>query len=146
MEDWENTWQMSFYPSKCSTFGISQSKGKGVFPTTHHLHGQQLVVASSRKYLAVTITDDLSWANLSKKQDCGLLPDEIQRLRHYGQVRHLRHYGSPCTGGRVSCLGYLQAERRSAAWKGAYSVQQQGAPATTSETEHLVPNNHCSMV
>ena len=59
--DWENTCQMSFNPSKCNTIRISPSKRKSVLPMTSHLHGQQLmVVSSSRKYLGVTITDDLS--------------------------------------------------------------------------------------
>ena len=61
LEDWENTWQMSFNPSKCNTFRISPSKRKNLLPTAYYLHGQQLVVASSSKYLRVTTTVPLGF-------------------------------------------------------------------------------------
>ena len=65
--DWENTWQMSFNPSKRNTTQFSPSKRKGALPTTYHFyHGQQLVVTSSSKYLGTTITDDLSWTDHAK--------------------------------------------------------------------------------
>ena len=74
----ENTWQMSFNPSKCNTIQISSNKRKNVLPTTYHLHGQQLVVASSSKYLGVTITDDLFWTTHAEP------PKELQSLYHQG--------------------------------------------------------------
>ena len=40
---------------------------KGMLPTTYHLHGQQLVVVSSSKYLGVTVTDDLLSGNHAEK-------------------------------------------------------------------------------
>ena len=108
LEDWENTWQMSFNPSKCNTIQISSIKRKNALLTTYHLHGQQLVVASPSKYLGVTITDNLFWTNHAEP------PEELQTLHHQGQVRHLRHYGTPLHCIRVcsNCLEPLQSERR----------------------------------
>jgi hypothetical protein len=55
LERWENGWQMSFNPTKCSY----QSVTKTVLPTHYQLHGHTLEVVEASKHLGVTITNDL---------------------------------------------------------------------------------------
>jgi hypothetical protein len=61
LEKWEKTWQMSFNADKCFTLHISKKRK----PTEYNylLHNQVLEVAKDSKYLGVTISNDLSWAN-----------------------------------------------------------------------------------
>ena len=58
LELWEETWQMSFNPTKCVVLRIS-SKKKLV--TAYPLHGHTLEVVNASKYLGLTLTEDLSW-------------------------------------------------------------------------------------
>ena len=75
-----------------------------------------------------TVSMDNSWwappcwdTGGQRKQDCGLPPEEHQRLHHKGQVCHLCQCGMPYTGVYINCLGPLQAERHPAALKGTVS-------------------------
>ena len=61
LERWENEWQMSFNPTKCTVIRVSPSKTKPVLPTHYQLHGHTLEVMEASKHLGVTITNDLSW-------------------------------------------------------------------------------------
>ena len=61
LERWENEWQMSFNPTKCTVIRVSPRKTKPVLPTHYLLHGHTLEVVEASKYLGVTITNDLSW-------------------------------------------------------------------------------------
>jgi hypothetical protein len=63
LEKWEKTWQMSFNADKCFTLHISKKRK----PTEYNylLHNQMLEVTKNSKYLGVTISNDLSWANHS---------------------------------------------------------------------------------
>jgi hypothetical protein len=61
LERWENEWQMSFNPTKCTVIRVSPSKTKPVLPTHYQLHGHTLEVMETSKHLGVTITNDLSW-------------------------------------------------------------------------------------
>jgi hypothetical protein len=61
LERWENEWQMSFNPTKCTVIRVSPSKTKPVLPTHYQLHGHTLVVMEASKHLGVIITKDLSW-------------------------------------------------------------------------------------
>ena len=57
---WQDKWQMSFNPSKCSVMVISNKK---VPPTRDYVFcGQTLDKKSSQPYLGVTIDSKLSWA------------------------------------------------------------------------------------
>jgi hypothetical protein len=39
LERWENEWQMSFNPTKCTVIRVSPRKTKPVLPTHYQLHG-----------------------------------------------------------------------------------------------------------
>lgn len=60
LQQWEETWQMSFNPTKCVVMRISTKKKK-VLQTQYQLHGHTLDVVDVSKYLGVNIKDDLSW-------------------------------------------------------------------------------------
>lgn len=64
LEDWENTWQMSFNASKCNTLRIFPSKQNrsNHISSDYILHGQVLETVKSTEYLGVTMTDDLTWS------------------------------------------------------------------------------------
>ena len=57
----ENIWQISFNADKCFILHISKKRK----PTEYNylLHNQVLEVTNKSKYLGVTITNDMSWAN-----------------------------------------------------------------------------------
>lgn len=57
---WENKWQMSFHPAKCTVVRISTNKHN--FLDTHYfLHEPKLEVVDNNKYLGATLSEDLSW-------------------------------------------------------------------------------------
>ena len=60
-EKWEKTWQMSFNADKCFTLHISKKRKPTVY--NYLLHNQVPEVTKDSKYLGVTISNDLSWAN-----------------------------------------------------------------------------------
>ena len=62
LENWEETWQMHFNPSKCTTLRmVPVNYTNDVLETTYNLHGQQLEVTPSSKYLGVNLDDKLTW-------------------------------------------------------------------------------------
>ena len=63
LEEWERIWQMSFNPSKCSVIRVTAGKRKKVFQSSYRLHGQELEVVDSSKYLGVKVTNDLTWSS-----------------------------------------------------------------------------------
>ncbi|XP_062575423.1 uncharacterized protein LOC134237333 [Saccostrea cucullata] len=61
LEGWEKKWQMCFHPEKCTVIRISNKRQP--LQTSYTLHGHQLEVVESGKYLGVTISQDLQWNN-----------------------------------------------------------------------------------
>ena len=61
LENWENRWQMSFNPSKCTVIRVAPNKSKTAIHTNYQLHGHTLEIVDSNKYLGVTLTSNLSW-------------------------------------------------------------------------------------
>ena len=59
LEGWESARQMLFDPSKCEVIRITKKRNR--ISGSYCIHGQQLALAKSGKYLGVTITDTLSW-------------------------------------------------------------------------------------
>ncbi len=57
--EWENKWQMSFNPSKCSVMRITRKKQLVI--SNYIMHGQILSCAEHHPYLGVEITKDLFW-------------------------------------------------------------------------------------
>ena len=59
LETRERDWQMFFNPLKCEVIRISKKRNQTTGSYT--IHGHQLATVKSRKYLGVTLTDNLSW-------------------------------------------------------------------------------------
>ena len=59
LEQWEQTWQMSFRPDKCKIIRFTRSSS----PITFHysLHDQRLTSVTSYKYLGVHVSSDLKF-------------------------------------------------------------------------------------
>ena len=58
----DGRWQMKFSPEKCQVISICASR-KHRRKTVYILHGHTLETVNSAKYLAVTISQDLTWKN-----------------------------------------------------------------------------------
>ena len=59
LQEWEKDWMMSFHPSKCQVLNVTTKKNKISHPYT--IHGHQLAVEKTVKYLGVNINEKLSW-------------------------------------------------------------------------------------
>ena len=59
LEAWEQIWQMSFHPEKCTVIRVTNKRQP--METKYMLHGHQLEVIDSGKYLGITISQDLQW-------------------------------------------------------------------------------------
>ena len=68
LTEFEETWMMSFNPSKCEVLTVTCKKQPTLF--TYSMHEQILNRVKSTKYLGVTITSDLNW-NKHNKQTAG---------------------------------------------------------------------------
>jgi len=60
LEKWESDWQMDFHPQKCTMLCICDNKRHRI-DTTYMLHQHILAREESSKYLAVTVSDNLTW-------------------------------------------------------------------------------------
>ena len=60
LESWEETWQMSFNPSKCTVLRIAPPNKKTI-QTSYILHGHTLEIEEHTKYLGVTLPNSLQW-------------------------------------------------------------------------------------
>ena len=62
LETWEKSWDMSFYPRKCTTLPvISPMRMKKLLRPSYQLHNHTLANVTLAKYLGVTIAQDLDW-------------------------------------------------------------------------------------
>ena len=61
LEDWEDTWKMSFNASKCNTISITRKKNK--IQNDYSLHRQTLERVPSTTYLGIELKSDLTWKN-----------------------------------------------------------------------------------
>ena len=59
LEAWGKNWQMSLNPIKCEVIRICKRRSQ--ITDSYTIHGHQLAIVKSRKYLGVTRTDNLSW-------------------------------------------------------------------------------------
>ena len=59
LEQWEQTWQMSFRPDKCKLLRFTRSNSPIIFD--YYLHNQQLSPVTSHKYLGVHISSNLKF-------------------------------------------------------------------------------------
>ena len=59
LQEWERDWQMSFNVSKCEVITVTWKRNP--IKTTYTIHGHDLTVNKTGKYLGVTIADNLTW-------------------------------------------------------------------------------------
>jgi hypothetical protein len=59
LQEWENKWQMSFNPDKCEVLTIT-NKRKPI-QAAYNIHGVQLKLVETAKYLGLNINCHLSW-------------------------------------------------------------------------------------
>ena len=59
LEQWENTWGMSFNPTKCNI--IHMSRKKDPLLHTYHIKGTNLEAVENATYLGINVAKDLSW-------------------------------------------------------------------------------------
>ena len=88
---WEEKWQMSFHPKKCSVIRITRKRSPKIFD--YKLHGHILQSETDSKYLGVTINNKLSWNNhidnTTKKANASLafLRRNLQISQHHIKER-----------------------------------------------------------
>ena len=59
LADWEQEWLMEFHPKKCQVIRVTKARKPQEY--YYFLHGHQLEVVESAKYLGVTINNNLNW-------------------------------------------------------------------------------------
>ncbi|MFC1375539.1 MAG: reverse transcriptase family protein [gamma proteobacterium symbiont of Ctena orbiculata] len=59
LQQWEQDWQMSFNPSKCEVVRVT--KRRNPVEAKYQIHGHDLTITKTGKYLGVVISEDLSW-------------------------------------------------------------------------------------
>ena len=59
LQQWEKDWLMAFNPDKCELIRITNKRK--IIPATYTIHGQQLQLVDTARYLGVDIHSKLSW-------------------------------------------------------------------------------------
>ena len=59
LETWEQSWDMSFHPGKCTTLPVTRARNPK--RNNYSLHEHTLEIVHNSKYLGVTLTSDLTW-------------------------------------------------------------------------------------
>ena len=84
LQQWENTWLMSFNPSKCSVLRSCPSRSP--INSSYSIHNTTLQRSNICKYLGITISDDFKWsshiATITKKanQQLGFVRRNTRQL------------------------------------------------------------------
>ena len=116
---------MSFNPSKCSVIRVTAGKRKKVYQSSYRLHGQELEVVDSSKYLGVKVTNDLTWSSYladvagKANRSLGFLcrnfkqcTKDVKAARYTTMVRPVLDYAStvwdPHKQGYIKTLEQLQ--------------------------------------
>ena len=106
--DWEQTWQMSFNPSKCQVMQITRSKSP--IRTNYSIHGTTLDIVPSATHLGIDISNTLSWnTHIDKivnkansklgfiRRNLKSCPQSIRTCAYQSLVRpHLEYCSSVC--------------------------------------------------
>ena len=105
LQDWEKEWQMSFNPIKCEVIRVTNKRNHIKKP--YQIHGHDLTLAKTGKYLGVTISSDLSWnahvdttvkkANNSLsflRRNLARCPKDVKAQSYQTMVRPILEYAS----------------------------------------------------
>ena len=87
LEDWENTWSMSFNADKCNSISITRKKKK--IQHSYSLHNQNLEQVKDTRYLGVDLASDLSWKNHIERT-CSKANRQLAFLRRNLQIQNTR--------------------------------------------------------
>jgi ribonuclease P/MRP protein subunit RPP40 len=106
LEQWENTWCMSFNPDKCSTISITRKKKR--LDHSYTLHNQVLKKVDSATYLGVELASDLTWAKHINKtamkanrqlaflrRNIPIQNPKLKEMAYKGIVRPVLEYCAP---------------------------------------------------
>lgn len=127
LQQWENTWLMSFNPGKCIVMRFCPSR----YPVNYnyYIHNSLLQICESGKYLGVTLSNDFKWSShisaISKKasQQLGFirrntrfLPQSFREAAYKSLVRpHLEYCCSVWDPHTISEIQTLERIQRQAA-------------------------------
>jgi len=106
LEEWEQRWQMSFKPDKCSVIRFTNKKN--IIESSYVLSGHVLESVKSHKYLGVHLSSDMKWnthidAATAKansmlgflRRNLGTAPRKVKLQAYKSLVRpHLEYCGS----------------------------------------------------
>ena len=87
LEDWEDTWKMSFNASKCNTISITRKKNK--IQNDYSLHRQTLERVPSTTYLGIELKSDLTWKNHIDRT-CAKANQQLAFLRRNLQIQNTK--------------------------------------------------------
>ena len=59
LQEWERTWDMKFYPSRCQV--LQTGRARQLIHSQYTFHGEILESVDSARYLWVSISKDLTW-------------------------------------------------------------------------------------
>jgi hypothetical protein len=103
LENWENSWCMSFNATKCSSISITRKTNKIDFPYT--LHNTTLEEVSSATYLGVELSSNLKWSDhINKtvkkgnkqlafvKRNLPIKNSKLKETAYFGLVRPILEY------------------------------------------------------
>ncbi|MCG8035359.1 MAG: hypothetical protein JAZ03_24705 [Candidatus Thiodiazotropha taylori] len=127
LQQWQSDWQMSFNPSKCEVVRVT--KRKNPVEATYQIHGQDLTVAKTGKYLGVLISEDMSWkphvdATIKKannslaflRRNLSRCPQEVKAQCYKTLVRPITDYAASAWDPHTTtCIQQLEAVQRRAA-------------------------------
>jgi len=144
LQKWEQDWQMTFNPSKCEVLHITRKRNP--VQSAYTIHGHTLAVASTGRYLGITLSQDLSWKAhveaATKKASNSLAflrrnlyncPSQIKAMTYKSLVRPTLEYASTVGDAHTqACIQQLETVQRRAARfvKGDYH--------TTSSTSQMI--------
>ena len=123
LQECERDWQMPFNASKCEVISVTQKQNP--IKSTYTIHGHDLTVNKTGKYLGVTIPDNLTWnsnvdttfkkANNSLaflRRNLASCPRDIKAQSYQAVVRPILEYASsswdPYTKSNIQLLEALQ--------------------------------------
>ena len=142
LENWENRWQMSFNPSKCTVIRVVPNKSKTVIHTNYQLHGHTLEIADSNKYLGVTLTSNLFWDNhvdnvaAKGNRTLGFIRRNLKECTRIVKETSYTAIVRPTIEYAATCVIQL-ANVRSRQWRTSKEEPHALSPTIT-PTEHLV--------
>ena len=142
LAQWEADWQMKFNVAKCHSMRVTRHPPDKHIQFEYTLHQQRLEQVQSAKYLGITISDDLDWAQhiseISSKatktlgflqRNLAFAPRHTKEVAYKTSVRPKLEYAAPiCHPYHETQIGQVEKVQRTAArwtcrrWRNTSSV------------------------